>query len=73
MNMETYPVKTTFIYDIDSNEDDLSSSPFSTRHHSTNSNYYHEYLQHPGSLKNNLSFTETNSLENKSVTSVIRF
>ncbi len=43
----SYPVKSSFVYDLDSNEDDLSSSFYSSKLQSINSNYFLDYLQQP--------------------------
>ena len=45
--ISSYPVKSSFVYDLDSNEDDLSSSFYSSKLQSINSNYFLDYLQQP--------------------------
>lgn len=45
--ISSYPIKSSFVYDLDSNEDDLSSSFYSSKLQSINSNYFLDYLQQP--------------------------
>ena len=78
------PVKPSFTYDLDSNQDDLSSSLYSSKMHSTDSNYFLEYLQQreiPSQSEDilpeyNFNFNRNHredNLEKRSTNSVIRF
>lgn len=71
--MESFqvPVRSMYVCEFDSNEDDLSSSSFSSRPQSSlNLGYSNEFLQ---IQEINLDRPEIQTIENKSIESEIRF
>lgn len=63
VSLANYPGQCTFVYDFDSNEDDLSSSSFASRQPSGRSNF----------TKEKDPTGDSKSIGIKSIASVIRF